>query len=128
MFQLFRKKRPSSHPKNPETDKIGNILAKTIYKVQTRWATSLSQAESRLSVRQKKWALWIFCAGMSFWSAHCIYEGIFSPASGKAGYLKQQMITAPRKTQLPDSLDLQLLKQFQQRRAKIDSLPDSLKR
>jgi hypothetical protein len=65
---------------------------------------------------------------MSGLSGYWIYEGMFSTLPDNPGFLKHQAITSPQKTDLSDSLNLQLLKQFQQEQATKDSLPDSVKR
>ncbi len=128
MFRLFRRKIQTHPVQNPVEGKIGTVLAKAVHDCQRRLAAILSKKESRLTLRQKKRTLVIFCIAMSSLSGYWIIAGIFSISQGKPDFLQHQAITVPQKTVLPDSLDLQLLKQFQQGRAKKSSQPDSVKR
>ncbi len=127
MVQFLRRKRKAAGPERESAGRMGAVLGKALQKAQVHLASILSEREKRMSIRQKKRALWSFCIGMSILSSWWICQGIFPYAPGKPTYLKHQAITAPQKTQLPDSLDLRLLKQFQHGQAKKDSLPDSLK-
>lgn len=114
--------------KRTTTGNLGAILAGVSRNLQTRLAYNLSKLESHLSVRQKKWALLLFCLGMSVLSINWIYQGLFSSNSRKPGFLNHQSITAPKKTALPDSLDVNLLREYQHWRAIKDSSLDSIKR
>jgi hypothetical protein len=128
MFRLFRKQALSARKNNPIRAKIAGILGKPIRKAQTRLATSLSKQESRLSLREKKWALLAFLLSMGSLSGYWVYQGIFSKFGNKPGFLKYQGITEPKNATLPDTLDIKWLQEYKHWQARKDSLPDSLKR
>ena len=128
MFRLFRKQAKSIAEPSAFKSTMAAILLKPIRDAQIRFATSLSKQESRLSIRQKKAALLIFLITMGILSGYWVYEGIFLTNSDKPGYLKRDLITRPKNTTLPDTLDVKWLQEYKHWKARKDSLPDSLKR
>ena len=128
MFRLFRKKAKPAGQGTGIKDKMAAVLAKPLQQAQTRFATTLSKYESRLSVRGRKWALLIFLVCMCSLSAYWLYEGIFPTNGYKPAFLKNGLITQPQNTTLPDTLDIKWLQEYKRWRAKKDSLLDSLKR
>lgn len=127
MFRLFRK--TTATPKeDPVKSKMAGILAALAHKAQVRFATNMSSYERRMSNGGRKRALLIFCIGMSCLSSYWLYDGVFSHTQDKPGFLRQQTISRPQNSTLPDSLDLQRLRQYKQRQAIKDSLTDSINR
>lgn len=90
------------------TNKVAGKIHHWIYQVQSRFAIFMSKYEQRLSVRQKKKWLIIFCLCMSALSTFWLYESIYHTNGTNHGYLKKNSIVTPTSTELPDSLDLKL--------------------
>jgi hypothetical protein len=128
MFRLFRKKTKPAGQGTGIKDKIAVVLSKPLHQVQIRFANKLSKYDSRLSVRGRKWALLIFLVCMCSLSAYWLYEGIFPINGYTPVFLKHGLITQPKNTTLPDTLDIKWLQEYKRWRAKKDSLLDSLKR
>lgn len=128
MFRLFRKQAKPAAGQSSFKSTMAAILLKPIRDAQIRFAAGLSKQESRLSVRQKKGALLIFLISMGSLSGYWVYEGIFSTSQDKPGYLKRDVISRPKNTTLPDTLDIKWLQEYKHWKARKDSLPDSLKR
>lgn len=112
MFRIFRKK-SNRENKHPKMEKAAEFLARNILDKQTRTANWLSRHEQRLSIKQKKFALLIFCACMSFVAGSLLYRGIFRARSSIPDWLQQQSITVPKTHPIPDSLDLNVLPELQ---------------
>lgn len=127
MFFPFRKKASRPTQESSVPGKMAGNLRKAVRQMQMRFATSLSKKERRLSIRQKKTALWIFCISMSALSGYWIVDGLFFRKMNKPSFLQHQSMTVPQKPLLPDSLDIHYLQQYKHWRAANDSLPDSLK-
>jgi len=127
MFRLFRKAKPTRQ-QDPAKNKVAGILEVLVRKAQTRFATTLSRYERRMSNSGRKRALLIFCIGMSCLSGYWLYDGVFSHGQRKPAFLRQQTISRPENSTLPDSLDMQRLRQYKHWQAIKDSLTNSTKR
>ena len=128
MFRLFRKQVKTAADQSSFKSTMAATLLKPIRHAQIRFVTVLSKQESRLSVRQKKGALLIFLISMGSLSSYWVYEGIFLTSQDKPGYLKRDVISQPKNTALPDTLDIKWLQEYKRWKARKDSLTDSLKR
>jgi hypothetical protein len=127
MFRLFRKTN-STRQQNAVKSKLAGILEVPVRKAKIRFATTLGRYEKRLSNSGKKRALLIFCISMGSLFAFQLYEGVFSHRQTKPAFLQQQTITRPQNPTLPDSLDLQRLRQHKHLQDIKDSLSNSIKR
>lgn len=121
MFRIFKKRQQQPAGGDKFSDKAAKLINKPIVKLQTRFANSMSKYERRLSVRQKKIALFIFCFFMCSCSALFLYKGLYTADNSTPVWLKHEPITIPENTKLPDSLNLDLL-QLLKEKYLLDSL------
>jgi len=128
MIRLFLRKKLPPGQENRATGKIAGIATSLIQRVQIRFARTLSQFESRLSVREKKWAVLIFYMALTGLSAYWIYDGFFAHMSRKQTILKHQRVAIPQNIVLPDSLDVQFLQKVHQLQEAMRPSPDSTKK
>jgi len=119
-------KRKPAHEKSnaPFSNSISKRIDKTITDLQTKVARKLSDKEKTLTTKQKKWALFIFCAGMCLISGALLYKGIFDE-NISAPHIDQQTITRPGIIKLPDSLDLKYLEEYKKRQQSLPNMNDS---
>lgn len=124
MFTFWKKLRR----RQPATfDTPTNVFSKSIYRLKQNIAKRLSKREQKLTLRQKKIALLIFCSCMFTYSFILLWQGFFSPGKPPSHYLDHHTITMPADPRLPDSLNIPLLEQIQKSKLRLDSLHDSLK-
>jgi hypothetical protein len=123
MLRLFftRRKRPAHNVTTPDTPSTRlNRLCRTL---QTTFATTLSRYERRLNQVQRKFAFFLFCLLLGGLSSAWIIQGLFLQTKTGPTYLHQPMITVPSNGRVPDSLDLNLLREIHrhQQQHQIDS-------
>ena len=112
MFRIFRKK-SIREDKHPKMEKAAAFLARTIIDKQTRIANWLGRHEQKFSIKQKKWALMIFCTCMSVIAGSLLFRGILNNRYSTPNWLQQQSITVPKTYPIPDSLNMNVLQQPQ---------------
>lgn len=116
MFKLFRNKNVQELKPDPSADKAAFLIAKAFVRMQTAWANWLSAKEKTWTLQQKKIALAIFCIGMSVLSGSFLYNGIVNKQNISPSWLKTPSVTLPEDTRLPDSLNLDYLRELYKRK------------
>jgi len=125
MIQKLKRKPTPGKSNAPFASKVAEQINKTITGLQTKFTRALSDKEKSLTVKQKKWALFIFCSGMFLISGYWLYEGLFDKNRYTIPYMDQQTITRPGNIKLPDSLDLKNLEEFRKRQQSLPKMNDS---
>lgn len=126
MFKLFRKNAKQEIKPHPTTDKAASVIAKALIRLQTSWAGWLSAKEKNMTLKQKKQALIIFCVLMSVWASSILYKGIFLMPMTSPTWLKTPTVTLPEDSRLPDSLNLDYLRELYKNRKASQSPIDSI--
>ena len=121
---MFKRKPANEKSNTPFSNCISKRINKTITELQTKVGKTLSDKEKTLTVKQKKWVLFIFCAGMCLIFGALLYKGIFDE-NMSAPQIDQQTITRPGIIKLPDSLDLKYLEEFRKRQQSLPKMNDS---
>ncbi len=107
-FEYFRKKIATAlREKNNEP----SPAAKYYSRANTLFADRMSRWEKKLSARQKKVRLFIFCGMITLLAGLRFYQAIYHPEKPGHTFLQHSIITAPKDVTLPDSLNIELLKQ-----------------
>jgi hypothetical protein len=104
---------------------LDNAVAKVI-KYQRSWADKLGEKEQQLPIKQKKYFLLAFTICMSAVSFSFLYRALWGHA-GMKSYLKNETITPPPNTALPDSLDIKMLEEMKREKMAAPSATDSVK-
>ena len=123
MIRIFFLRQKSTSPGDDSQTNKPTRLDRLYRAAQTVFATKLGRCEQQLNQIQRKFAFFLFCLILGGLSTAWIVQGLFfQPKKGPA-YLHQSTVTIPRDARLPDSLDLNLLKEIrrQQRRPQSDS-------
>jgi hypothetical protein len=124
MFSFGKELKRKNANGNPQGKTVGFISGK-ILEMQVRIARRLSLFERQLTTGQKKACLFIFCACMGSISVGLLIQGIFMRNNRLPTLLQKGSINMPQNTALPDSLNVEWLKEL--KRAKANSLKDTLK-
>jgi hypothetical protein len=124
MLKMF-KKRKEVKEENKRAEKAAVFLSKAIITLQTRWASWLSKREQKMSIRQKKISLFIFCIAMGIVAGSALYKGLFGHRNQSPWY-KQQSITPPQTIPLPDSLEILYLYELEKKRIAEEKKKDSI--
>jgi hypothetical protein len=122
MFRYFRR-RKEGHLIPRGENKAVTHMQRWVTIAQTWFAETLTKQDRKLTVIQRKFAFLLFCLIMGGISTCWIIQGIFYPPTAKPSFLQHQSITAPKKVQLPDSLDIKFLREYHrwQSLRKLDS-------
>ena len=124
MFGLGDKRERRAANENLQ-GKAAGFISKKIREIQVRLANRLSLFERRLTTGQKKVCLFIFCACMGSISVGLLIQGILMHSNRQHILLQKGSINIPQNTALPDSLNVEWLKELQ--RMKTNRLKDTLK-
>lgn len=125
MLFLFKKnKKPKEYKK---AEKAAVYLSKKILALQIRWANWLSRRERKMTIRQKKIALAIFCIAMTGVSGSALYQGLLGHQDSSFNWLRPQTITPPNTVPLPDSLEIMYLYELEKKRNAENRKQDSIK-
>ena len=112
MLRLFRNKKQTGAD-HPQLDKAASWFAKKIIGFQTRVAGWLSKQEQKLTIPQKKMALIVFCISTAILSASYLFRALNEYHDPSPAWFSQPSIAIPETHPLPDSIDEQLLKEYQ---------------
>lgn len=126
MFRIFKKRKRKIA--STLSEKAAGKIKSLILKVKCQFAETMSQYEQRLSTKQKKVALAVFCLIMCSLSSFWLYQGVFKINTDNPGYLKQNKITIPHDITLPDSLNTELMEELKQRLEHHKQKADSIKK
>lgn len=90
---------------------LTQITGKYISKLKTLFAETLSRYERKLSLKQKKACFSLITICMAAISTYYLYQGLFTRHAKGPFYLHHYDISTPQDISLPDSLNIELLKQ-----------------
>ncbi len=116
MFNIFRRKKIPEVEPHPAIDKAVSIIGKSWLKAQTTWANWLSEHERKMNQQQKKIGLAVLVVLMFALPGAILYNGFFKKTTPSQGWLKPPTVTLPEDTRLPDSLNVNLLKELYRKR------------
>jgi hypothetical protein len=126
MFKIFRRNTNWESKPNPSAEKAASMLAKALLWTQRHWANWLNAKEQKMSLAQKKATLVLFCAGMALLAGLFLYRGLCIKPVAPPAWLKPPAVIFPEDARLPDSLNLEYLrevyKQKQSERLRHDSI------
>jgi hypothetical protein len=125
MFGFGKEQKRKNTNGNPQEKTVG-FISRKVLEMQVRLANHLTLFERQLTTGQKKACLFIFCACMGSISAGLLIQGIFMHHDGLPVFLQKSTINMPQDIVLPDSLNVEWLKELQRMRA-ADKLKDTIK-
>jgi hypothetical protein len=127
MFGLGNELKRKTTNGNPPGKTMAFISGK-VWKMQVRVARRLSLFERQLTTGQKKVCLFIFCACMGSISVGLLIQGIFMHHTDRLpDLLQKSTINMPQDIALPDSLNVEWLKELRRTKAEANRLKDTLK-
>lgn len=126
MFGLGNALKRKITNENPH-GKTEGFISRKVLEMQVRVARRLSLFEQQLTTGQKKACLFIFCACMGGISVGLLIQGVFMRSNRQPILLQKGTINIPQNTALPDSLNVELLKELQKAKAEANRLKDTLK-
>lgn len=125
MFGLGNKGKWKTTNENPQEKAVG-FISRKVWEMQVYVAKKLSLFERQLTTGQKKACLFIFCACMGSISVGLLIQGIFPHNERLPIFLQKSTINMPQDIILPDSLNVEWLRELQRKRA-ADRLKDTIK-
>jgi hypothetical protein len=126
MFGFGKKQKKKITNANPQ-GKTGGFISRKVLEMQIRVARRLSLFEQQLTTGQKKVCLFILCACMGSISVGLLIQGIFMRSNRLPTLLQKGSIKMPQNTALPDSLNVEWLKELQKAKAESNRLKDTIK-
>lgn len=116
---LFKIKRRQKEREHPAANKAASFLARGFLKAQTKWAGWLSAKEQKMTLQQKKKAFYVYCIITGVLTIGFFYSAFFVKQVGTEQLLKPPSVTLPKDSRLPDSLNLEYLRElYKQQKAK----------
>ena len=125
MFRMFQN-RAEPGKENPRIDKAATTIAGFIIRLQTYVVKWLSRQEQTLTIKQKKIAFLVFCISTGIITGTILFRGLFGYHNQNSDWLQNSRITIPKTHSLPDSLDLNMLRELEKRKTFDQKKTDSI--
>jgi hypothetical protein len=113
-MRWLRKKRKFGH--------LPGFLSRHLQSLQIRFAMVMSKKERQFSVRKRKITLLAFCCFITVIQLLRLYQMIEGDQPHRHSFPPRQPVATPKDITLPDSLDIEMIRQYRELKRKQDSL------